>query len=342
MLAQGISGTVQWTLDDDGTLYFTPVDGKEGTFDDSIGYIGCGAEEYNGYDWNKYCKKIKRIKSYGLIHLAENSSCMFFGCSCLISLDLNNFDTNKVTTMESMFEGCSFLTSLDLCNFDTSHVTNMAGMFSGCYSLRNLNVTSFDTSRVTDMHYMFYDCSSLSIVDSLKNWNTGNVTDMSWMFKGCSSLSTIDALKNWNIQSVRTMSFMFYGCSSLKKFDLIHFDVKKITDVTAMFWDCDSLATIELSNLNRNIVLGLPINETSTLSFKWHKINTDQEYSCFELADNWNNSFEGIWSRKKISKSIPTDELKVTISEGKTITISLKDKMLTLKLDGYSVQGSYE
>lgn len=38
MLAKNISGTIKWTLDDDGTLFFTPVDGKEGTFAESADY----------------------------------------------------------------------------------------------------------------------------------------------------------------------------------------------------------------------------------------------------------------------------------------------------------------
>lgn len=32
MIAHGISGTISWTLDDEGTLLFEPVNGKEGTF----------------------------------------------------------------------------------------------------------------------------------------------------------------------------------------------------------------------------------------------------------------------------------------------------------------------
>ena len=34
-------------------------------------------------------------------------NCMFFGCSSLKELYLNNFNTNNVTNMEAMFDGCS-------------------------------------------------------------------------------------------------------------------------------------------------------------------------------------------------------------------------------------------
>ena len=34
-------------------------------------------------------------------------SCMFYGCSSLKELNLNNFNTNNVSDMECMFYGCS-------------------------------------------------------------------------------------------------------------------------------------------------------------------------------------------------------------------------------------------
>ena len=34
-------------------------------------------------------------------------SCMFYGCSSLKELNLNNFNTNNVTDMKWMFSGCS-------------------------------------------------------------------------------------------------------------------------------------------------------------------------------------------------------------------------------------------
>ena len=42
---------------------------------------------------------------------------MFEDCSSLTSLDLSNFKTENVQSMNSMFEDCSSLTSLDLSNF---------------------------------------------------------------------------------------------------------------------------------------------------------------------------------------------------------------------------------
>lgn len=336
MIAQGVSGTVTWTLDDEGTLYFVPVNGKEGTFADTKGFQR---------EWKFYNIFIKQIKSHGTINLAKNSCYMFSGCSSLTNIDtLKNWNTQNVTNVKGMFVGCSSLKNIDgLKNWNTENVTNMSSMFYSCKTLSSFDaLTHWNTENVTDMSYMFAGCSSLTDIDALKNWETQNVVAMDWMFYHCSSLANIDILKNWNIQNARDMSFMFYDCSSLKNLDLIHVDASKITDVTGMFWGCNSLTMIELSNVNRNSVIGLPINETSALSSKWHKVGTTQEYDPYEIADKWNSNFEGLWSRKKISKSASTDDLKITGPEEKTITVSLKDKMLALKLGDYSVQISYE
>ena len=45
----------------------------------------------------------------------------------------------NVGDMSMMFWGCSSLKELNLSNFNTSKVTNMESMFSNCNSLENLN-----------------------------------------------------------------------------------------------------------------------------------------------------------------------------------------------------------
>ena len=50
----------------------------------------------------------------------------------LKEFNLNNFNTNNVTNMESMFSGCSSLKKLNLNNFNINNVTYMFGMFNEC------------------------------------------------------------------------------------------------------------------------------------------------------------------------------------------------------------------
>ena len=47
---------------------------------------------------------------------------MFYECSTLKKLNLNNFSTNNTTNMTCMFYRCSLLEELDLDHFDVNNV----------------------------------------------------------------------------------------------------------------------------------------------------------------------------------------------------------------------------
>ena len=57
---------------------------------------------------------------------------MFYECSSLKELNLNNFNTHNVTNMSYMFYGCSSLKDLNLNNLNINNVTWMKNMFYGC------------------------------------------------------------------------------------------------------------------------------------------------------------------------------------------------------------------
>ena len=89
--------------------------------------------------------------------------------------------------MWDMFNGCNKLTNLIIPNFDTSKVTDMQSMFSGCKNLLSLNLNHFITTKVQYMNEMFQDCEKLKqlnmsqlISDSIGTYNVSNVL---WMYK---------------------------------------------------------------------------------------------------------------------------------------------------------------
>ena len=73
-----------------------------------------------------------------------------------------------------MFYMCSSLQSLNLESFDTSKVTKMSGIFAYTMELTSLNIQNFDTSNVIEMDYMFYAMKYINELD-LSNFNTSNV-----------------------------------------------------------------------------------------------------------------------------------------------------------------------
>ena len=67
-----------------------------------------------------------------------------------------------VENMSFMFYACSSLTSLNLSNFDTNRVVNMNYMFGSCNSLQDLNVSNkFNIKNVKEMEQIFSDCQKL-------------------------------------------------------------------------------------------------------------------------------------------------------------------------------------
>ena len=83
-------------------------------------------------------------------------SVMLQDCNELISLDLSNFNTSKVSDLQGIFNNCHKLKEIKGINqFNTSNITNMSGMFQACYELISLNLLNFNTSKVNQIQYMF-------------------------------------------------------------------------------------------------------------------------------------------------------------------------------------------
>jgi len=132
---------------------------------------------------------------------------MFCNCTNITEINLSDFNTSQVKSMNSMFAGCSSLTSLNLSNFDTSCVISMSSMFSGCSSLTSLDLSNFNTSRVTIMDKMFYNCSSLTSLD-LSNFNIPKVISTTKMFESCINLQYIN-LNNFKEKQLNSTKFEF-------------------------------------------------------------------------------------------------------------------------------------
>ena len=190
----------------------------------------------------------------GKVIANESSSSLFASFSSLKEIDLSNFNTSNVTSMNAMFQGCSSLTSLDLSNFNTNKVTYMDSMFAGCSSLTSLDLSNFNTSNVINMASMFHNCSSLTSLD-LSNFDTSKVTNMPEMFYNCSKLISLDVSK-FNTSNVSNTAYMFYGCISLTSLDLSQFDTSNVTYMVYMFCGCVKLTTtITISILNSDIAV---------------------------------------------------------------------------------------
>ena len=103
----------------------------------------------------------------------------FYTTNSLTSIDISNWDTSNVNTMEGMFRlynSTSSLTSITFpTNFDTSKVTTMNRMFEGQDKLTSLDLSGWNTSNVEDMSYMFYSCKGLTSLTFGGSFDTSKV-----------------------------------------------------------------------------------------------------------------------------------------------------------------------
>ena len=155
------------------------------------------------------------------------------------------FDDDPITA-SNMFRDCSNLTEIDLSNFDTSKITNMNSMFQGCTSLHSINLSNIDTSSVGNMVNMFNECSFLISLD-LSSFNTSKVQNFNSMFSSCSSLISLD-LSSFDPSNALSMNFMFKDCTSLKSLNLANFQATKGPYITQLFFGCWNLEFINFEN----------------------------------------------------------------------------------------------
>ena len=202
---------------------------------------------------------------------------MFSDCSSLISLNITDFDTSQVISMNYLFNGCSSLTELDISNFNTSLTTSMEHMFSGCGLLKNLSVESFNVSLVTSMEYLFANCYSLQSLN-LSNFDTSNVVNMRHMFENCSKLLSLD-LNSFQTPNVRYMDYMFHNCSLLEEILMENFEISLVKDLSHMFDGCVALYWIDLSKFDTIA--------TTNMEYMFYKCN-DLGYINLNLLNDTN------------------------------------------------------
>ena len=133
---------------------------------------------------------------------------MFNNCMELKSLSLTNFNTAKVTTIESMFNGCSKLTSLNLSHLNTQLVTNMQSMFNGCTNLKILDISGLDLSQITTGNKMFYNLNNLKyiVLKSITLPNSDSIK--SQVIDNLNSASNLVVCQNKNILTNEDLVFV--------------------------------------------------------------------------------------------------------------------------------------
>lgn len=121
-----------------------------------------------------------------------------------------------------------------------------SGMFEGWTAATNIVLPSeLNYENVTNVSAMFKDCTSL-VAANVGPLSAAPFTDMSNMFSGCGNLTTLVSFTGLNTSIVANMSGMFKDCASLATIDLSSFTTEALTDTSSMFEGCTSLNSLKL------------------------------------------------------------------------------------------------
>ncbi|MBQ4012113.1 MAG: BspA family leucine-rich repeat surface protein, partial [Erysipelotrichales bacterium] len=126
--AEGTSGTVQWTIDEEGTMVFSPVSGTAGT-------LAATPNEAGDSPFIDYCDQIRKIRFEGTVKAPRCIRNLFKGLDRLEEFDTENFSVANVTNAIDLFNGCRSLRTLDLSGWNTARMVYMTRMFANCASL---------------------------------------------------------------------------------------------------------------------------------------------------------------------------------------------------------------
>lgn len=108
------------------------------------------------------CSQMDSVKIKGII---GNASYMFYNCSRLKILNLDEADFSSCTSTSQMFFQCARLLSIDLSEKTFGALTSADSMFNGCTNVLDISLPNGMFDNCTQLQYMFFDSSSLGIIN---------------------------------------------------------------------------------------------------------------------------------------------------------------------------------
>ena len=141
---------------------------------------------------------------------------------------------------------------IEISSYEAANVehTNDNGPWMNQYSNQCVKVLIENKLKPKSMSKWFYMLHKLESIEGLSNVDTSNCIDMSGTFCGCSSLENVD-VSSFNTSNVETLYATFSGCKNLKQINgIFNFNTEKCIYFGAIFTDCESLTSIDVSNFN--------------------------------------------------------------------------------------------
>ena len=107
-----------------------------------------------------------------------------------------------------------------------------------------IDLTDIDISELDDLSDVFARLNTVEVID-ISGWDTSNVTVMADMFRKCAKLKNIIGIENLDVSKLEDASCMFYGCENLIELDLTNWNTISLENMSYMFYNCSNLKIIK-------------------------------------------------------------------------------------------------
>ena len=208
---------------------------------------------------------------------------MFSWCSSLTSLYLTNFNTEKVTNMESMFFFCQALTTIYASSkFVTTLVSNSSNMFNKCEKLKG-EVEEWTNDKATDKTYakieggyfsggiprvkyadgtLTFFLTSKETLGENEYGIYGGLGTPDWVFNNANVTKVVFDPAFANARPTNCKEW-FQGCVKLTSIEGIEYlNTSQVTDMHNMFSECSHLQTTDFS--------GFDTRKVKDMSYMFH------------------------------------------------------------------------
>lgn len=194
------------------------------------------------------------------------------------------------------------------------NVINAGSMFDSCYNISTINDNYFDFQEMDNClntAYMFHSCPNITKVDlNQSSWRC-NTNRAECMFDGCSNLKYI---VNLGTGKISNFAYMFSDCQNLisigkdytgRQSYISSFNINNATNVHSMFYRCNNLQDLSITNLKMNLDLSycnlnpqslyniinnglVDMNEQRTLNLGSKQLSrVNDELKAIATAKNW-------------------------------------------------------
>ena len=226
-------------------------------------------------DYSSLFKDKSKLKIVDMSHNPDNNvslnissaASMFYGCTSLQTVYLNNVTLTGCSSTSAMFQNCYKLENIEMKGFKTPDCTDMTSMFEECNSVKTINLSEWDTGNVKKMDRMFYECavnvsnrrtSAEYITVDVSSFNFNNLETCNYMFNTDVYTDYIKTIilpsdpANANAPKLQKTERMFrkrVHLESIENMGLLA-TTTKLTSTKSMFSECNMLETIDVSSMN--------------------------------------------------------------------------------------------